>query len=329
MITNRKITCVNQDGDSLTFREDMFFPFLLIDVEGVYEAKNNINMMSNMVTDGSIYQSTVTSYRNIVITLADVTNYQKTSSGGESYITMARINGKTLEIYDAMSNNPTVTSEYADHRELIDKVFKRGELGRLTFSEDDEERVIDYYVESVTSTGKNPYRTHVISLICPDPFFYDPTDQEVVLSEIVASFQFIHQFTEAGEPFGYAVGVNKNIRNETANENIGLTISVTCVADVVNPIITRAEQSAFIQIGNVGNPFTMYAGDTLLITTGIGNKHVYYVHNGTTTEINYLMAQGSSFIQLMRGDNHLGYDATSGKSDMIVEISYRLQYARA
>lgn len=330
MRSNRSITCTNKDGDTLTFREDVFLPFVLVNADDVYDAKNNVNITENTMTDGAIYQGSTAKYRNIVLTLQDISAYRDSESeSDEIIISSAVINGKTLTILDAVNGIDAGTRDYVHNRSLLDKVFKRNEPGTLLFREDEEERAIDYYMESMTSTGANPYRTHTISLICPDPFFYDPNDQHTYLSQLINDFEFIHEFIEEGEEFGHSAGEYENIHNESANDNIGITINISGRADIVNPCITRMNNNTFIQIGTTDNPFTLIAGDVLLITTGIGNKHVYWIHNGSKTEINYRMADGSSFIQLMRGDNYINFDAVSGKPGMTIDISYRLQYARA
>lgn len=330
MITNRKITCTNKDGDSIVFREDGFAPFLLVSADGIYDSVYSVNLMDNAITDGAIYQNSRAQFRNIVLTVEDVSTYRHIENESDDiYISSARITGKTLEIIDTVNPNGTAAQDYVSHRSLLDKVFKEGELGRLSFVEDVEERVIDYYVEKVTGTGANPSRTHTISLICPDPFFYDPYDTRVYLAQIIADFQFTHEFKAEGEEFGHSRGVYENIYNESANENVGLTIYISGAGDIVNPIITRMEDNSFIQIGDTSNPFTLEPGDSLIITTGAGNKHVYHNQNGTITEINYRLAVGSTFIQLKRGNNNIAFNATVGKNSAILEISYRLQYARA
>lgn len=332
MAADRVITCTNQDGDSLTFTEKGFTPFLLCSVEGVYDSANEVSITENTMMDGGVFQSSIAKYRNIVITVKDrAITKSKIGESGEIVIYSAIIKGKTLEIIDA--DNPDIetvgSKDFIYHRELLDRVFKPKELGRLTFKEDKEERVIDYYVEYIKSTGTHTSRIHTISLICPDPFFYEPNDAVVRLSQIVASFKFLHEFTSDGEELGYSMGGYENIYNSSGNENIGLTINITGDSDIINPFITRMESGEYIKIGNNINPFTLSTGDSLIITTGEGNKHIYLVHNGETSEINYLMADGSSFIQLMRGNNNINFNADSGRNSMVVEISYRLQYARA
>lgn len=330
MAADRSITCVNQDGDSITFTERALNPFILVSAEGVYDAQNNMNLTENTVTDGAVYQGSVAKYRNIVLTVKDQSITRSKSINDDIYINAAVIRNKTLEILDART--PEASSggkDFVDHRALLDKVFKRNELGRLTFKEDDEERVIDYYVESVTSTGTHTSRLHTISLICPDPFFYDPYDQILYLSRIVADFEFIHEFIEDGEEFGHSLGAYENIYNETANENIGLTIKISGDVEIVNPVITHMERNEYIQIGKPTKTFRLGVGEQLIISTGIGNKHVYWIHDRQTEEINYYMLDGSTFIQLMRGNNHISFDALAGRVGLSIEIVYRLQYARA
>ena len=72
----------------------------------------------------------------------------------------------------------------------------------------------------------------------------------------------------------------------------------------------------------------MQTGDVVTITTATGNKHVTLTRNGVTTEINHYLTEDSVFIQLMRGENSIGYDASSGEDSLLVDLSYQLKYAR-
>lgn len=289
---DRQVTCRNNDGFEMTFTERALDPFLLVSADGIYDRTNNINITQNVMTDGGIYQGSVAKYRDIVLTLKD-------------------------------------TSNFDENRDLIDRLFKKDSIGTLTFTEKGHTRAIEYVVEKVKTTGTHTVRYTTISLICPDPFFYDPFDIVVFLSQLMDDFEFIHEFSAEGEDFGHYLGNYENIYNESANENIGLSILLKGDADIVNPVITRLEYNDFIQIGDENNPFTLETGDSLLITTGTGNKHVYWMHDGQTEEINYRMIDGSSFIQLKRGNNYIAFDSDAGKNTMTLTITYRMQYARA
>lgn len=290
---NRSITCLNNDGVSITFGEKGLSPFLLVAAEGIYEVANNVTISENTMTDGGAYQGSIAKIRNIVLTLKDITNH----------------------VYN---------------RNLLDALFKSGTPGTLVFKEDENEREINYYVESINSTGESGARTYTVSLLCPDPFFYALSDVVVYLAAWMGNFEFAHEFIEAGEEFGYRSNQRSlNIVNEQAEDGTGLNITISAAGVVQNPSVIRVESNEAITIGTTSTPFDMEAGDTLLITTADNDKHVYLTRNGITTEVNQYITEDSVFIQLMRGNNNIGYSAAVGIDQMSVRISYRLKFASA
>lgn len=290
---NRTITCTNDNGVSVTFGETGFTPFLLVAAEGCYEVSNNVTISENTMTDGGAYQGSVAKIRNIVLTLKDYGN----------------------NVYN---------------RNLIDALFKAGTAGTLVFKEDENQRKIEYYVESVNSSGEFGARNYTVSLLCPDPFFYAMNDVYITLAAWIENFEFVHEFDAGGEEFGYRSNERlKNIINENAADGIGMTITVTAAGTVQNPSIIRVESNEAITIGSQTTPFNMYASDVLTITTTDNDKHVYLTHNGITTEVNQYITENSSFIQLMRGDNNIGYTAAVGEDAMSVRIAYRLKFTSA
>ena len=294
MVSNRVIRCMNEDGFFLDFAESGFGPFLLTDVDGIYEAKNKVYVSENSMIDGAVYQGSVAEYRNIVLHLTDV-------------------------------------DKYVDNRDALNRLFKEKSVGTLTFWEADAApRKIDYYVESLNSTGEDPYREHQVSLICPDPFFYDINSSDESMASWVSAFEFPFESTSAGFEFGYQSNEKiKTIQNDIAEDNIGVTITITCMGAVVNPSITHIETGDRISIGHSGKPFEISTGDVVVITTATGNKHVTLTHNGVTSEVNHYLTEDSVFVQLMRGSNSFGFNADSGLNNLSISISYTFKYARA
>lgn len=287
----RRIICTNDDDLSVEFT-DAFSPFLLESCDGIYSVKNNVTTSENTMTDGSTYQGSITKLRNIVLTLRDKTD-----------------------------------SDHASNRLLLYNLFKPKSLGTFKYVEDDEIRLINYYVESIEVDGENRARQATVSMLCPDPFFTGDTDITVVMAGWEALFTFPHQFVSGGEAIGNRVEeLLKTINNTSAADNIGMTITITASGSVTNPTITHVEQNESLTIGTTSNPFNMVFGDKVIITTGTNNKHVYFVHSGTTTEINEYLTESSEFIQLTHGANTIGYSATSGQSFMTVVISFRYRY---
>ena len=294
MADNRAITCTNEDNVAFTFSRTSA-PFVLIECDGIYEVSNDVSTSANTMTDGSTYLGTVTQMRNIVLTIRD---------------------------------RPGTDHRY--NRDFLYTLFKSKSAGTFLYEEDDTERQIGYYVESVDITNSTSSRTATVSLLCPDPFFADTDDVSVILAGWEGAFEFQHEFVNGGEELGDRVlEKSASIANESAADNIGLTITITAYNTVVNPSITHVEQGITMQIGTEDYPYTMEYGEKIVITTETGNKHIYSVIDGVQTEINEYLSADSEFIQLMSGSNNIGYTADEGEEYMGVTITYRYRYAGA
>lgn len=289
----RTITCKNKDGISLSFGEEGFTPFVLVDCDGAYEVKSDISLFENRIIDGSIYLGQVISKRNIVLTLRD-------------------------------------KEDHVANRNLLLQLFKPKEKGVLIFEEDESKRQCEYYVEALNSSGKNYSRTYTVSLICDDPFFYAIDDVVVQMSAYISSFKFPHYFLASKEELGYrSLSKSQNILNQNAYDDIGMNIVIEATGEVKNPSIIHVEKEQKTEVGTNKKPFILNAGDKLMITTSTGNKHVYLLHDDKKREINEYLSEDSSFIQLKRGNNNIGYSASLGVNNMIVTITYRYKFASA
>ena len=294
MACDRTIKCTNEDGFTLEFNEREFQPFFLAGVDGIYDAINTVYVSENSVIDGAVYQGSVAKFRNIVLRLKDKENYP-------------------------------------ENRDMLNRLFKEASKGTLVFWEGNAlPRMIDYYVESLSSTEDYFPRIHEVSLICPDPFFYDTEGSSEDMASWIAAFEFPFESTSAGFEFGYQSNERiKTIQNDIAEDNIGITITITCMGAVTNPSITHIETGDKITIGHSGKPFNIVTGDVVTITTATGNKHVTLTHEGVTSEVNHYLTEDSVFVQLMRGSNSFGFGADSGLNNMSISIAYTFKYARA
>lgn len=290
---SKKILCRNEDNVQVSFEYD-FTPFFLVSCEGITSVYNNVVMSDNTMIDGSTYQGSTTIKRNIVITA----QMQVTSR-----------------------------KEAQERRDFLYKTFKPKSTGTFTHTEEGETRTIDYKVESLEIGEKGIVRNIIISLLCPDPFFQAPDDIVVDMAAWESLFEFVHEFVEEGEEFGVRVAeIIKEIPNDSAATNIGMTITFVAEGPVTNPAIFHVESGEFIRVGTSSRPYSMEAGDQVIITTQTNNKNVYQVKDGVKTEINERLDEDSEFIQLSHGVNTLKYDADSGLDYLNVQISYRSLY---
>ena len=290
MSADRKIICKNEDDVEVTFDYDDESAFFLESVDGVMSVTNKVTTSENTTVDGSTYQGSVTQQRNIVITAH-------------------------------------ISKKHVYYRNLLYKCFKPKTNGKLTYSEEDERRIIDYRVESIEIDEKGVVRNAVISLICPDPFFKDEEDTIVTMAGWEARFEFPHCFIAEKEPFGERVAeIIKEIDNDSAADNIGIEILIEAMGAVTNPAIYHTEQEEYIKIGTDNNPLSISRGQKIRITTGTNEKAVYLIDGEEETEINEYLDEGSDFIQLVHGKNTFTYAAAAGRDYMNVTITYRFRY---
>jgi hypothetical protein len=288
---NRVIKCTNDEGHTTVFTERGFTPFLLMKAEGIYTLKNKLYTEDNSNVDGATYLGQSTQKRSITLQLKG--------------------------LYDHDTN-----------RDLLYSLFKSDVPGTMTVIDGSHTRKCTYYVEGITSTAKPGPRIYKVNLVCPDPFFYDPYDVQVKMADWVGAFEFPHEFKM--EEIGYRLLTRmRNVKNDTGEDGVGISIKIECMGNVVTPTITHVQKREHITVGYEGKPLNMVFGDVLEIITETNNKHVYFTHNGVKEEINHYLTEDSEFFQLGKGNNNIGYSAVNGVSNMIITITYKLRYAGA
>lgn len=287
---SKTVICKNEDDVQIKFSYEDDAEFFLISLDGAYSVSNNVTTSENTFTDGSTYQGSTTKQRNIVIT----TEFDE---------------------------------DYQSRRDFLYKSFKPKSPGTLYYTENDEKRQIDYYVEGIEIDEKGVCRNAVISLICPDPFFKDPADTTVTMAGWEPCFEFIHEFTDELEEFSVRIAeLVKDIENDSAADHIGIEVLIEAQGAVKNPALYHTQQDIHIQIGTDDYPFNMEPGDVVKITTGTNEKNVYLIKDGTETKINEYLEEESEFIQLIHGKNTFIYDAAAGVDYLNVTIKYRFRY---
>lgn len=286
----KRIICKNENNVEVEFNQESNADFFLLSLDGAYSISNNVSVTNNTMTDGSTYQGSTVEQRNLVITAF-------------------------------------MDCDYQFKRNLLYKCFKPKSTGSFTYIEEQEIRTIDYKVESVEIEDTGVVRNITISLLCPDPFFRDLEDIQVVMAGWKKTFEWPHEFVEEREAFGERIQeVIKNLENESAADHVGMEIRIGVDGEVVNPIIYHIEEREYIRIGTKDHPLHLNAGDVLRITTETNKKNVYLLRDGKETKVNEYMDEESEFIQLVHGSNTLKYDAESGIEYMNVLVAYKFCY---
>lgn len=297
---DRRIICTNENNISVEFNYD-FAPFFLQSVAGIYGISANVTTSENTTIDGSIYQGSTAKERNIVIT--------------------AQMDG-----------------DYKVNRDFLYRVFKLKSTGKFTYMEDGDTKQIDYKLEDIDIGEDGIVRDIVISLICPDPYFKDPYDTEIVMASWVDGLEFPASFPEEGIEFGYRKADQvKEIENDAGADNIGIMAVIQADGTVHNPAVYHSESGEYVKL-----EMKMEGGQIIVITTGQNQKKTWLLECVSESEINEkgyealisekginineFLSEGSEFIQLQHGKNTITYTADEGAYYMNVSIFYRLLY---
>jgi len=287
----RSATFTNVDDNINLIVNDLSPDIVISSIDGIYEFVGEVMTSPYSQTSGDRYKTTRAPKRNIVV-------------------------------------EGIIYNNFYENRQLMYRVFRLGSVGRFCYSENGRDnRYADYYVESI-DIDQDAYRgAYQISLICPDPFFYDASPKNIDLAAWVPDFEFIHEFDEDGEDLGHReTSMIQEIENLNGVDGIGLKITFTATGNVTNPYIYLYETGEQIKIGTTANPYTLTSTKTVEIETTTGKKNIVQISNNVTTRINEYLDPDSVFFQLRAGINTIGYNAASGVENLNVHIEYKMRY---
>ena len=202
-------------------------------------------------------------------------------------------------------------------RKIMD-VFKSGEKGTLYLKNEYREGKIDCYTEEVNFDRFQQLTTLQIVLRAPDPYFEGLNEIFVELDNIISQFTLEADIPEEGIDLGVIVDEHTATIVNNTDIDLGFIINVYANGEVKNPVIKNMTTNK-----KIGVEYTLNAGDLLVINTNKGNKKITL---GDTNLINNIY-MGSSFFELVRGENILVFESADGTgSNANVIIEYNDKY---
>lgn len=282
-MTRRDIKLIyeNEKGQSIEF--SIWSPFFLEDFNGLDGLRSNIYTNKGMEQDGEIFISSNLDKRNIVI------------------------QGRIKD--NAMYNKPRMIS-----------VLNPKLSGKLTVVDGEVTKYIKCYIEQAPTISNDTLPKFVLSLLCPNPFFYDKeVNVEVALWK--GDFQFPLVIPEDGFIFGHREpNLIVNVINES-DLSCPLRIEFKALGTVINPSLFNVNTREFVRINKV-----IDAGEVITVTTDFGNKKVQSYINGVSRNAFNYIDLNSTFLQLDVGDNLFRYDAEQNIDNLEVSIYYKPQF---
>lgn len=296
----KSITVTNPKSESLTLelRNPEPAGLYVQDIEGLGPAKANINSTQLAAIDGGLFSSSRVTERNIVITLG-------------------------------MLESPTI--EDARHRTY--KFFPIKKQIKFLIETDNLIAEATGYVESHEPVIFSDQETTQISILCPDPFFYQPGYIEENTSDVQKTFEFPfsnESLTENLLEFGViSFDIRANI-HYVGDVDTGVKITIHAFGEATNITLYNAitHESMAIDTSKITTLTGQAYGvsDDIIISTVRGDKYARLLRNGVYTNIISALDKNADWFQLSNGDNVFTYTAESGTSNISILFEYRNAY---
>jgi hypothetical protein len=133
------------------------------------------------------------------------------------------------------------------------------------------------------------------------------------------TFESLFEFPFEGE---FEMGIQRDQRTIINDGDSAAPIQVEFYGPAVNPIITNKTTGEYIKVNR-----TLAEGEYMRIDTTRGKKSVEFISpEGLATNVFNWIDLGSSFFQLVIGENEIEYSADSDIQGAIVNISYNKLY---
>ena len=295
------ITVTNYRGDSL--KMELTRPqdsgFIIEKVTGLGPGKANINTSEVSTNDGAIYNSARVPSRNIVISV--------------KYLFK-----ETIE----------------EARQTSYKYFPLKRKVTLLIETDNRMAEIEGYVESNEPDIFSQEEGSDISIICPNPFFYDAlSTTETSFSGIVPAFEFPFSNESLTEPlleFSVIEDVTDRVIDYKGDAEVGVTISIQARGEAGDITIYNVDTAeTMVVYNNLIESLTgsgIVDGDEIIICTVRGQKSAKLIRQGKTTNILNCIGRDADWFQLAQGPNTFAYDAVTGRNNLRVVITNRIIY---
>ena len=299
----KSVTITNHLDESIKL--DLFNPeeagFIIKSIEGLGPVKANINFKELATNDGAIDNSARLSSRNIVMSLQ-------------------------------FMESPTI-------EETRLKSYKYFPIKRnIKFLIETDSRICETIgrVETNVPTIFSNAEGCQISILCSNPYFYSAgengTNQTIFYgTEPLLEFPFSNEsLTEDLIEFGSIENRTEGTIYYDGDAEIGITIQIHAVGEAEGLVIYNTKTREIMRINDDKLKSLMgsgiQAGDEITITTSRGEKGIYMLRSGVTTNILNSLEKPIKWFQLSKGDNTFAYTASAGLTNLQFRIENKVIY---
>lgn len=227
-----------------------------------------------------------------------VINTTQVANMDGSVFNSSHINDRVITITMAI-NGPAEAN-----RLLLYRYFKTKYPVRLYYKNGVRDVYIDGYVSKFSVEYFEKKQTAQIEISCPTTLFRAVKESVTEFANIENMFAFPFAIEVAGIPFSeIALGEQKTIINGGDVET-GVIIKLNALGTVLNPKIYNVDTSDRMTLS-----VEMQAGDEITINTRKKEKSITLLRDGVQTNIVGKLDAGSTWFNLIPGDNIFTYEA--------------------
>lgn len=284
-----KLTYTNARGESIDFSRASRYHVNFKDVTGLSDVRSTIYSASSMGQDGDTLIGT-------------------------------RVEARDIDIVGHL--NTTDPVERQAMRRRLNRVMNPHEGGTLTYEFAGTKRVIGCIPENspVYSRKEKIFEKFSVGLSCLNPYWRDSG----AIRTDIATWEPLMEFPEDGleivdvewEIAARTESLIANIIN-AGDVNTGIEVAFSAYASVRNPEIIDIATGDYIRINTEMEP-----GDTIIVKTGYGVKSVRLIRGGVESNAFRLLDPGSTYLQLVPGDNLIRYNAADGLNSLDVSVKH-------
>lgn len=297
----RGIIVTNHNNDSLEL--DLFHPewsgIIINNITGLGPPKANINYNETAMLDGGIFTSARTDARNIVFSFT-------------------------------MMWDPLIE----DSRLKIYKYFPIKKQVSIEVITDYRRARCHGYVESVEPDIFSDKESAQVSIICPDPFFYEVEQSVYAFSGVQPLFEFPFwndSLTDNLIEFGNMLEDNRATLNYKGNVDTGVLITCHVTTNSVENLTiwnVNTREHMRIDTNKIKSltGITFSQGDDIIINTKAREKSVTLLHEGTPYNIISCIEKDADWFTLTTGANVFTFVADFGESNLMMTITYQNAY---
>ena len=297
----KSITVTNPKGESLVL--DLFHPeksgLIVKSITGLGPPKANINSTDLATADGALYSSARASTRNIVFNLA-------------------------------FMFAPTIE----DVRQKTYKYFPLKKKVTIEVQTDNRSLMTEGYVESNSPDIFSKEESTQISILCLDPFFYDPNPTYTQFATVTPNFEFPFSNESVEDDlieFGLINLDTRSVLEYSGDVDTGVLITVHAIGTVSGTITiynVETHESMKIDLSKIrtliGRDYGN--GDDILISTVSGDKYVQVLHDGKYTNAIAAIEKLADWFTISVGKNIFNFTVTQGTENLAMTFSYRNAY---